>query len=295
MSYSSDLKAQIMGASFPSAPGRRAFLLGMLAAKGELSDGGIVLRTENEAGAACACGLIREFFRREATVSTAPAGGRCRLLLFSSPAATKYLTDILSEGELRAKDRFNTAIGAFFQGIYFACGRLCDPDKQYLLEFSCGDRAEMILREMEKHSVYPKITRRREEVLLCVRTLSGIQDFLMLAGMSDLGYQWVDLQVRKDYRNNANRFANCVTNNIEKAVNTAQKQLSVLQRLKDAGLLSSLPEELEKTARLRLEHPDLSMAQLAGLSVPPISKPGLCHRMDRLLSLAQELLLKNIG
>ena len=51
-----------------------------------------------------------------------------------------------------------------------------------------------------------------------------------------------------------------------------------------------LPEELEATARLRLEHRDLSLSQLAAIITPKISKPGLSHRLKRITELARELL-----
>ena len=99
-------------------------------------------------------------------------------------------------------------------------------------------------------------------------------------------------KINGEFRNNANRAANCVTRNIDKAIMASQKQLSVLLELQRRGLLSSLPEELEQTAKLRLKHHDLSIYQLSLIAVPKISKSGLAHRLNKIIQLAEGLLAK---
>ena len=66
--------------------------------------------------------------------------------------------------------------------------------------------------------------------------------------------------------------------------------LAKLEELTKKGLLSYLPDELELTARTRMEHKDLSLAQLAAIMTPPISKPGLSHRLKKITAIAEELL-----
>ena len=56
-----------------------------------------------------------------------------------------------------------------------------------------------------------------------------------------------------------------------------------------------LPDELEMTARLRMENEHLSLAQLASIITPPISKPGLSHRLKKITELAEEILKGNLG
>jgi DNA-binding protein WhiA len=82
-------------------------------------------------------------------------------------------------------------------------------------------------------------------------------------------------------------------NNIKKAVDAAEIQLSAIAYLSESGMLESLPTELAETARLRMAHPDLSLAQLVAMTVPRISKPGLSHRLRRIVSIADELRAKD--
>ena len=70
------------------------------------------------------------------------------------------------------------------------------------------------------------------------------------------------------------------------------KEVEEAFQLAKRGLLSSLPEELERTARLRLEHKDLSLSQLAPLCVPPITKPGLSHRLNKIVQIADRMLIE---
>ena len=68
------------------------------------------------------------------------------------------------------------------------------------------------------------------------------------------------------------------------------KQIALIEELIKKGLISQLPDELAETARLRLEHSDLSLSQLAALTTPRISKPGLSHRLKKITEMAEALL-----
>ena len=48
------------------------------------------------------------------------------------------------------------------------------------------------------------------------------------------------------------------------------------------------PESLRETVRLRLEYPTDSLAELAQRFEPPISKPGLSHRLKKITELASK-------
>ena len=111
-----------------------------------------------------------------------------------------------------------------------------------------------------------------------------------MAGMNHTIFELMNAKINSEIRNNANRVANCETNNIGKAVDASTKQSEAIGELISANMLSSLPEELEKTARLRHQFPDLSLSQLAALHSPPISKPGLSHRLKKIMEFAQQML-----
>ena len=53
--------------------------------------------------------------------------------------------------------------------------------------------------------------------------------------------------------------------------------------------IDALPEPLKEAALLRITNPEASLADLAMLSYPPISKSGLSHRFKKIMSLAEGL------
>jgi len=288
MSFSTEQKAEIMKQQMKNFCCRKAFLHGVLASKAEIRDGLVTLNVENEEYAAFIAPLVRELFGSELTVSAPRRGGRCKTATFESTAAEKFLTDVSVLGADMFVEKCSLCRGAFLRGIFFATGRLSSPEKEYLLEFSLGRRSRMFAAYFESIGLYPKRSERQSETLLYFKNSTMIEDFFALAGLNSAAFALMNSKINGEFRNNANRVANCETNNIQKAVNSSMKQIAVLEELDRAQLLSSLPEELERTARLRMEHRDLSLSQLAAISVPPISKSGLSHRLSKIMELAKK-------
>ena len=67
----------------------------------------------------------------------------------------------------------------------------------------------------------------------------------------------------------------------------AQVQLEAIRSLEQSGQLEGLPDMLRETARLRLEHPEDTLAELAALCDPPATKSALNHRLRKLVELGQ--------
>ena len=88
----------------------------------------------------------------------------------------------------------------------------------------------------------------------------------------------------ENLRNGVNRWSNCDVANLGKAVEAAQSQIEAIRRLEKNAGLDSLPDKLRETARLRIENPELSLAQLAALA--EVSKSCLNHRLRKLVELA---------
>lgn len=135
-----------------------------------------------------------------------------------------------------------------------------------------------------------KKTIRRGIAVLYLKKSEVIEDFFAKIGLNNAAFAFMNAKIKGEFRNNANRIANCETNNIGKAVSASHRQISVIDELDRANLLSSLPDELEKTAKLRIRYRDLSLSQLAAISVPPISKSGLSHRLNKIMELAPHLM-----
>ena len=97
----------------------------------------------------------------------------------------------------------------------------------------------------------------------------------------------MNAKVEKNLRNGVNRWSNCDVANLGKAVEAAQSQIEAIRRLEKNAGLDSLPDKLRETARLRLEHPEDTLAELAALCDPPATKSALNHRLRKLVELGQ--------
>ena len=90
-------------------------------------------------------------------------------------------------------------------------------------------------------------------------------------------------------RGSVNRKVNCETANINKTVHAAVKQIEDIRLIQERIGFSDLPEELEQTARLRLEYPDATLAELGAMLTPAVGKSGVNHRLRKLKGIAEEL------
>ncbi len=290
MSFASELKDHIMKAQYKNACCRRSLLYGILAAKGELSDNfGVSFNVDGSNTALFVKALIKEAYTKEATVAPPPKGGRCKRVSFEGKAAYKFISDTEAQN-MPDTEKCPLCHSAFLRGVFLACGRLSDPDKQFCLEFSAKNKVNCLLDILSSDGLELKAHHRGTEELLYTKNSAVIEDFLALAELQEAAFHFMNVKISNELKNDANRHRNFDTANITKAVNAAGEQFAVIDALAKSKLLDKLPEELAETARMRLANPDMSLAQLAIHSVPPISKSGITHRMEKILKLGRELL-----
>lgn len=291
MSFCTEQKIEIIEQVSKNACCRRAMMQGILSARSSVCGKGVELSVDSERTAAFISELISEIYSKDASVSTSQRGGRCRIVSFESPSAVKYINAFRS-GELYFSEKCPACQGAFLRGLFLACGRVSDPRSQYCLEFSVGESAERVMKLFEQLDMTPRLANKKGERVIYFKRSGYIEDFFALSGMNNTAFAYMNEKINGELRNNVNRITNCTTSNIDKAVSASMYQISLIQELIDRRLISQLPEELEATARLRLMHTDLSLSQLAALTTPRISKPGLSHRLKKITELAETLLKK---
>lgn len=179
---------------------------------------------------------------------------------------------------------------AFIRGGFLAGGSVTDPQKRYHLElvtdhFNVSRGAYSILLEM---GFSPKDTARAGNYITYFKQSETIEDFLTTIGAPLSAMEIMAAKVEKDMRNAINRRVNCDSANADKVVNAAQEQLEALRRIEREIGIENLPENLQETALLRIANPEASLADLAMLSNPPVSKSGLSHRLHKLMEIAND-------
>lgn len=181
---------------------------------------------------------------------------------------------------------------AFLRGIFLAAGTVASPEKKAHLELTTSHQglSREVLSLMLDMGLNPRQGVRKSSALLYWKDTAGIRRFLELTG-AVRGAQALEQEARqKELRNRINRRVNCETANLIKASNAAAEQIVFIERALDLCEEELFTEAMRETVRLRLAHPDASLSELAALHDPPISKPGLSHRLKKIVSLAQKAL-----
>ena len=184
------------------------------------------------------------------------------------------------------KDMREDCLGAFFGG-----GSITDPMKRYHLEMTgshqqASRELEVLLREC---GYPPKNVARNGSFITYFKQSDQIEDFLTLIGAPVAAMNIMSTKLEKDLRNSVNRRLNCDSANLDKAVQAAQEQLEAIRTLDAANVLKDLPDKLKQTAVLRLENPELTLAELAESFSPPVTKSCLNHRLRKLTSMAKAI------
>lgn len=178
---------------------------------------------------------------------------------------------------------------SFLRGAFLAAGSVNSPEKaNYHLEiFTIHEElAEQLLNMMKEFDLPAKITDRSGGFIVYIKRAEKIVDFLATIGATQTMLRFEDIRMMRDMRNSVNRMTNAEMANIQKTANAANKQVQQILAIADEiGDLDLLPKKLRDIAKLRLDHPDDSLAELGDRL--EISKSGANHRMRKLKELVQ--------
>lgn len=288
MSFSSEQKEYIISHNIRSVCCRRALVCGILYGGGRVTDDFVRLHIEKKSVVDYVAKLIREFYTKDVNISRSSLGGRYYEITFKSNSALDYILKIDKSSPF--VEKCANCLSSFLKGVFLAVGKVSTPERQYSLELSLGDRVVLFADFLSEYGVVPLISYKKSGAVAYFKSSSMIEEFCALAGLNKIVFAILNAKAENEIKQNINRRINCETNNIARAVEAAAKQIEIISALDKFNLLSSLPEELAETARLRLEHSDLSLSQLAQIAVPPISKPGLSHRLKKIVELGTQLL-----
>ena len=173
---------------------------------------------------------------------------------------------------------------AYMRGAFLAGASINRPEKNYLWEFTSDDEgaALFLFRFMNRLDFPVRVFKRRGRFVVYLEDFESIADLLAFTGADNAVERYEIARNVKDVRILANRLVNCETCNVQRAVDAAQRQIEDIKYIIKRGV--KLDEELYKTARARLKHPEMSMPELAPLLY--VSTSGLKSRMKRLHELA---------
>ena len=181
--------------------------------------------------------------------------------------------------------------GAFLRGVFLSCGTVTTPERGYHLEFVvpykrlCSD----MLKFMDELGLNPKYIVRKGNHVIYFKDSESIEDILAIIGAQEASLYVMGIKIEKDVKNKVNRKLNFEMSNINKTVDAANLQVEAIELIDKTSGISSLPDNLQKIAKLRLENPESSLSELEKLLDEPISRSGINHRLNRIVKIAEDI------
>lgn len=293
MSFSTEVKNELCRVSMQRECCTRAEAYGAMLHASAFSHKEIRLSTENAAVARRLQALLqRAFF-----IDCAPErAGRKLVFALTEPMQIGRVFDALGYDRKshityhinRNVLEEDCCIASFLRGAFLMAGTVAGPEKKSHLEMKSthrslsGEETSLLL----DLGLSPKTASRGSAYLLYFKDGASVEDFLTRIGAPHAAMELMQAKVEKNIRNTINRQVNCETANLVKATDASARQIAAIRALIDAHGEDAIPENLRETAALRLEYPTDSLSELAQRFDPPISKPGLSHRLKKITELA---------
>ena len=178
---------------------------------------------------------------------------------------------------------------AFLRGAFLSCATMSDPTKSYQLDFIVPylHLSDDMLKLMQELEITAKMVRRKGSYVIYFKSSEAIEDMLMLLGAQSSALEIMQVKIEKDMRNKINRKVNFETANIDRSVDAAQAQLAAIRKLRTSGKFDSLSQDLRELAELREQYPENSLRELGNMLSVSLSRSGVYHRLNRIVSLAE--------
>ena len=179
---------------------------------------------------------------------------------------------------------------SFLRQCFLLGGVVTDPSRAYHMEFALGEAdAQTLIQVLAGYGLSPKVTSRRGQTLVYVKSAEEIADILNIMKAHKSLLMLENIRVEKDLRNNLNRKVNFEAANLNKTVGAALDQIEAIKYIAVQVGLGYLSEPLEQTARLRLAYETASLEEIGAMLTPPIGKSGVNHRLRRISEIANTI------
>lgn len=180
---------------------------------------------------------------------------------------------------------------AYIRGCFLCRGSLCNPEKNYHLEFVNNDihNAKVLMNIINSFEIESKIVERKGHYVVYIKDGEQIVDMLNIMNAHKSLMNLENVRILKDVRNNVNRIVNCETANLNKVVSASVKHREAIEYIAQTIGFDKLPAQLKQMAEIRLEYPDSSLKELGEMLNPPVGKSGVNHRLKKIAAIADSL------
>lgn len=179
------------------------------------------------------------------------------------------------------------AESAFMRGVFITVGYMYDPMKSFGIDFRFSNEAagESFCEYLNKHQINAKIRQLNNVIIVYIKKLEEITDFLSICGAFKYTLMIEDRSAMHQMRSDIQRRTNCETANLNKTVNASVEQTEAINKIIISRGLSSLSEPLREAAQLRLDNPSASLKELSLIS--NINRSTLDKRLRKIMQIAE--------
>ena len=202
--------------------------------------------------------------------------GKVYVITAKSPRGIEYSNlEVAEEQERRA----------FTRGLFMGSGSVNNPENKYHLEIKILDEklAQDLIGLLRKYDINLKSI----DKAIYIKDGEEISKFLAFIGANKSVLEFEKVRVQREMNNKINRLVNCKTANLNKILNASVEQVNAIKKLKENGDFNKLDKGLQELAELRLECPDIPLAELGKKLKSPIGKSGVNYRLKKIIELSK--------
>lgn len=265
MSFTAEIKNEI-SASLLDELENRNLLLGYLFVSGNFEGKKVLITLENMAVARKIFKTLKYSYKMDIKmiVRTQKKFKMKKIFIFEVNDEKGIFASELKNIDLSDED----SLKSFIKGVFLASGSISNPSKGgYHMEMVFKDKvsAKYIMDILKKFNYNFKMLKRDKNYMLYLKSGEEISDFIKLLGTVNSLFYFEDIRIYRDHKNMVNRLNNCEQANLEKSMRTSDKQLKIIQYMKDNDYLSLLDEKTRQVAEYRLKYPEESFQALADI------------------------------
>lgn len=183
---------------------------------------------------------------------------------------------------------------AYIAGIFIAVGSVNSPrTTNYHLEIQAKDKesSDYIIYLISRFGINFKSLSRKNKFICYIKRSILVSDFLKLINATNAVMNFENVRIERDFNNSLNRVLNIEIYNQQKTTTTGEKQIILINEIKDNGLFFELSKKAQMLSNLRIDNVDASYSELEeilnqkGIS---ITKSGISNLFKIIQKLADD-------
>ena len=310
MSFSSNVKEEIVRLDFNNIKDKKALLSSLARINGTVSMNGknfvLEIRSENAKIAKLLFVLIKDLYNQEPRILVAKKMKLKKNNVYLVQVKENGL-EILEDLDIYRGGKFDnnpgkeivrnhTEMKAYIMGCFLASGSVNDPvSRHYHLEVTTHSEkhAEFIVKLISKFDLNAKIIKRRNVFVVYLKKSEEIADFLRIINANTCVLDFEEERINKDYWNSNNRLNICELSNEVKTIQSANKQLEFIEKIYNNSKEYMLDIKDKQIVDIRRENPEANLQEIADIYNEKygtnISKSGINHRLRKIKEIANNI------